>query len=125
MYNEGMRKHIENQDGKTLATFDSLYGRSATEQAEAWLKENAYSLNPEWVLGQPLQLQRSRLRCEINLLMSKPKRCPKSGNQSTRFPGIDQCEYCGRMVRTKRDGTYSEHNEPVYADQDEWNGEDS
>jgi len=35
--------------------------------------------------------------------------CEGSESRSTRWPGIDQCEYCGKMVRTRLDGTYAKH----------------
>lgn len=41
-----------------------------------------------------------------------PNACPLSNRDSTRFPGLDQCEHCGKTVRTRRDGTYSPHQLP-------------
>ena len=40
-------------------------------------------------------------------------KCPMSGGPSTRFPGVDECEHCGRMVRTREDGTYAKHELPI------------
>lgn len=41
-------------------------------------------------------------------------KCPKSEGKSRNWPGtVDQCEHCGRDVRTRRDGTYAKHNEPT------------
>ena len=37
------------------------------------------------------------------------KTCKQSEKKSTRYPGIDQCEECGAMVRTRKDQTYAKH----------------
>ena len=36
--------------------------------------------------------------------------CPCSEQRSNRWPStVDECECCGKLVRTRRDGTYARH----------------
>lgn len=39
--------------------------------------------------------------------------CMASGRASLNRPGKDHCEGCGRVVLTRKDGTYQPHNKPT------------